>query len=220
MALSIAPCQAQRAIYEAPDNPRWCRGGYFPHEGPGFGLARIASDKSHFVKDSDPEKCPDAAGCEEKAYVVKGDLVATTRTYKQWTCAAYPKGGGTTEWIRTADLATVDVAAHPELKDWLGKWVDGKGPGANSIRLSAGTRPGTLAVHGSACWGRDCQHTGSIAATAKPDGKVVAFSEGDTATDCHLSLVLLGPYLVATDDNQCGGMNVSFSDVYYRTGSK
>jgi len=209
----IAPCQAQRAIYAPPDNVKWCRGGYFPHEGPAFGLARVVSDTLHFVRDSDAE-CPGASSCIEKAYLVKGDIIATTRSYKQWTCVAWPKGGYT-EWMNTADLAPIPVAMHPDLASWLGTWVDGKGRGANSIRLVPGKKPGTLTVDGAACWGINCSSNGSISATALPDGNTVAFHEGD-ATACHLSLVLLGNYLVATDDNQCGGMNVSFSDVYYR----
>jgi hypothetical protein len=210
----IAPCRAQRAIYAPPDNVKWCRGGGFPHEGPAFGLARVVSDTSHFVKDWDNVNCPEASNCTEKAYLVKGDVVATTRSYKQWTCATWPKNGYT-EWMNAADLTPIAVAAHPDLKSWLGTWVNGKGSDANSIRLSRGKAAGALAVNGDACWGRGCSHTGSIAATATPDGNTVAFAEGDPDA-CHLSLVLLGPYLVATDDNQCGGMNVSFSAVYYR----
>ncbi len=35
--------------------------------------------------------------------------------------------------------------------------------------------------------------------------------------DCKVAFVLLDKYLVATDNNQCGGVNVSFSGVYSRS---
>jgi hypothetical protein len=206
-------CPAQeRALYSAPENQRWCRGGYFPHEGPHFGLARVTAEKAHFVKDDDP--CPSGSpACAEKAYLVKGDLVATSRNFGQWTCSAYPKGGRT-DWLKSSDLAVVPVESRPVLTAWQGRWINGNGSGFNTINLVPGKGAGTLAVDGHACWGEGCRHQGSVSANARPQGNAVAFLDDDGG--CKLSLVLLGNYLVATDNDQCGGMNVSFSDVYWR----
>ena len=50
---------------------------------------------------------------------------------------------------------------------------------------------------------------------AQPKANAVVFA-GRSADDCKVSLILLPPYLLARDNRQCGGMNISFKGVYRR----
>ena len=47
----------------------------------------------------------------------------------------------------------------------------------------------------------------------RPSGDRAAFGG---AEECQISLRLLGPYLLARDTGNCGGLNVSFTGVYRR----
>lgn len=51
---------------------------------------------------------------------------------------------------------------------------------------------------------------------AAPKGDQAVFV--DAEDECHVSLTLLPPFLLARDNNRCGGMNVRFDGVYMRAG--
>ncbi len=186
----------RREIYSKPEVEKWCRGGSFSHEGPNFGLARVTRDQSHFVRDWDNE-CPGDSRCDEKEYLNRGDLVATTRHYKQWTCVSHPQSNYT-DWMKTSDLEPVEIESAPTLEKWIGEW---KMDENDTIRLQVGKEPGTLEIAGRACW-NGCRHTGAISAVSKPAGNRVIFRAYEI---CELSAVLLGDHLVATDNHECGG---------------
>ncbi len=52
-----------------------------------------------------------------------------------------------------------------------------------------------------------------MSGTATPKGYTVVFAGKDPA-DCRVTLTLLPPFLLAGDNMNCGGMNVSFTGVY------
>jgi len=133
-----------------------------------------------------------------------------------YVCAFYPnRVGGSAGWIRAGDLTRLaDQHAHG-LTAWVGEWRDGD----NSIRLSL--KAGQLVAAGQAYWpGASPElklfpggpNIGEMAGAARPDGAKAVFDEDG----CRVELRLIGPYLAATDNDQCGGMNVSFSGVYRR----
>lgn len=80
-------------------------------------------------------------------------------------------------------------------------------------------RDGRLSAHGQVYWpGRGVPpgHTGALSGTARPEGNRVTFSD-ENPTLCIVKLELLGPDLLAANDNgRCGGANVSFGGVYER----
>ncbi|MCA1633634.1 MAG: hypothetical protein LC802_07935 [Acidobacteria bacterium] len=49
-------------------------------------------------------------------------------------------------------------------------------------------------------------------AKARPAGNVLTVEEDS----CRVTLRLVGDYLVASDNSECGGMNVRFDGVYRR----
>ena len=101
------------------------------------------------------------------------------------------------------------------------------------ITIKAG-RGGGLDADGDATFGaldperakRGAVNIGHVSGTAKPEGPILAFAMGDDDKtfpfdkggefDCRIRLRLVGPYLLAGDNKQCGGFNVTFDGVYRR----
>ncbi|MGH6843688.1 MAG: hypothetical protein ACRECU_02990, partial [Methylocella sp.] len=72
---------------------------------------------------------------------------------------------------------------------------------------------------------RGAVNIGIIEGMTSPKGAALSFTMGEGATlpvdkgdegDCKVWMRRLGPYLLVNDNNNCGGMNVSFSGVYTR----
>ena len=203
---------------EAGGNPaNWCRNGAFTRDSKEFGLARVKGEKgSRVYFYGEEEGCPGpAAKCRQKAYLVPGDEVLTARTFGDWVCAWYQpaRGSETVGWLPADRLAVAEPAASPPLASWLGAWGFYK----NSLRLSRGRKPGELRVAGDATWmgvNPDNVHVGEVSGEAAPAGHVLTIGGGGDQYDCQLTLRLVGPYLIAADNKQCGGVNVTFDGVY------
>ena len=195
----------------------------------------VAAKPAHFVKHGDG--CPAATdACTEKAYLVPGDLVIVLGTQGDdveviFTGGA-PRFRSTRGWLPRSALAPVPAAATPA---WVGRWANGD----DFIAITPAPG-GSLAFVGSASWGggdparvaNGGVNVGAFDTTLAPRGASVTFSpsadDGKPATldpkvdsdDCVLRLWLLDPYLVAADNGKCGGMNVTFSNVYRRAPAK
>ena len=197
-------------------NPaNWCRNGAFASDSEEFRLARVKGrkgERAHFY--GDEEGCPGpAAKCRQKAYVVPGDEVLVSRAFGDWLCAWYQpaRGSETVGWIPAHRLEVSEPEARPPLAAWLGAW----GFYNNSLRLSRGKRAGTLRVEGDAGWigaGPGNVHVGEVSGAAAPAGNVLTVEN----EECRVTLRLVGPHLVASDNRQCGGANVTFDGVYRR----
>ena len=200
-----------------PDN--WCRNGLFPEmESPALGIARITGHgKVRFTDDLYPE-CPSPAQrCLGRAYLVPGDVVLIGHARGDYVCAFYPnRQGGTAGWIPAHDLARLPDPPSPRLEAWVGTWRDGD----DTIRLAV--KGDALTAEGEAFWpGLDSDpkmmpggpNIGDMGGTAHPRGASVVFEDQD---GCRVALRLIGAFLVATDNHQCGGLNVRFDGVYRR----
>ena len=188
-----------------------------------------------FVGDADVAPgCPrEAAGCRGKAFVVPGDAVLLGVDVQDgFVCATFSNARGVATTGRLPLSALVEDSAVPGAApaDWTGRWAAEEG--SISITAAAG---GLLKVKGDATWGagdpdrvrRGGVHTGELDATAAPSQGVLAFTMGDDATwpyekgdgtYCRVRMLRRGPYLVAKDNGQCGGANVSFTGLYRRRG--
>ena len=213
-------CLGARASAQGEGNPaNWCRNGAFTRDSAEFRTARVTGAKGSRVNFSGEEEgCPGpAAKCRQKAYLVAGDEVLTSRTFGDWVCAWYQpaRGSETVGWLPAERLAFSEPAARPPLASWLGTW----GFYDSSLRLSRGRKPGELRVAGDATWvgvNPGNVHVGEVSGEAAPAGNALTVSEGGDEYDCRLTLHLVGPYLVASDNKQCGGVNVTFDGVYRR----
>ncbi len=198
---------------EADDNPaNWCRNGLFPSDKAEFKLAKIGGNwtaRIHFLKDD--EGCPSPeVKCETKSYLITGDEVLVSRTYGQWICGWYQpaKGSETVGWLPADKLLISAPPARPALENWIGLWKYG----GNSLDIRRDNKSGFLKVKGAAIWrglGGNV-HEGAVEAVAQPQSHELILVE----EECRVSLKLVDAYLVASDNSECGGMNVRFNGIY------
>ncbi len=214
LALWCAAATA-RAQEEGENPANWCRNGAFTRDSGEFGIARVKGEKglrAYFY--GEDEGCPGpAAKCRQKAYLVPGDEVITSRTFGEWVCAWYQPARGyeTVGWLAADRLAPVEIPRTPPLASWLGTWNFHK----DEVRLGRGAGAGTLSVGGEATWvgvNPANAHVGELSGTGTPVDNILRL--GEDPEDCRATLRLVGPYLVVSDNKQCGGVNVTFDGVY------
>ncbi len=141
-------------------------------------------------------------------------IIATGQTQGKWTCAFYDGAPG---WLPTASLSPLPLKPAPPLNAWVGWYRQGKPvPGFKDDRLliQPGKTPGALHVSGRAYWygANDNVHLGGVNADATPIGRFLHVVDGNDEGACVLDLVLdpSTHTLSATDNENCGGMNVRF----------
>lgn len=126
-------------------------------------------------------------------------------------CVGLPgkgKLGTTSGWLPAVRWESHDSAPQPNAS-WVGVWQN------QSAKISVeGTAVGKLAVEGHALWVGGAlkqPHFGEFEATGAQNGGVISTIEGDS---CQVAVRLIGDFLVAADNNSCGGMNVRFDGLY------
>jgi len=206
--------------YAKSDNPEnWCRWGSVKVDN-FYTVGTLKSkNENKFYFYNDQDQCPDLSiqKCKNKSYLISGDKVLLANQYKDWTCARYLNFSkkkiisDTSGWILTKFISIEKTLNHPKEDSWLGKWVDG----FNTLELTKGS-DGQIKVNGLATWGSGVNmHTGEIVGMGKPiENKITVKDESNE--DCQLKLVLIDQFLIAEDNSNCGGVNVSFSSVYIR----
>ena len=117
-----------------------------------------------------------------------------------WTCVGLENGP---RWVRSTELRAVPVDTKPRPTAWVGRWPMSNG--SVTIRRHSGD---TLRIDGHAWWLGlpGVSHSGRIGGLVVPSGNRVHFVEDD----CVLDLALVGTYIVAMDNQHCGGANVRF----------
>jgi hypothetical protein len=157
--------------------------------------------------------CESEKGCVAYS-AAPGTPVLIYRESGDWTCGYFWANGGP-GWIRRDELHVVSYNPQPPLKAWEGIWTGGE----DRVSIRAGEEPGTLRLKGSAQWhgGSGNVHFGGTNGTATPDGNRMHFAESGP-DGCIIDMTLLGRYIVASDNDHCGGMNVRFEGIWKRTG--
>lgn len=216
-AFALILC-ASASAQNAGDNPaNWCRNGAFTNDTAEFKLARVVGEKNaraYFYGDDDD--CPKAgAKCRQKAYVVPGDALIVSRAFGDFVCAWYQplKGSETVGWIDAKQLSVTETDKNPPLARWLGSWESY----GDSLNIRHGAKAGRLHVEGEAFWqGANPEniHTGEVNAEGALAGNMLTVVQDDDI--CKMTLRLVGDYLIADDNGDCGGMNVTFDGVYRR----
>ncbi len=189
----------------------------------------------HFIKEASGRAgCPnDTAACQAKEYLVANDRVVVTALRGAYACATFtgsaPNFATTTGLLPLSALVDTPQAAEG---DWTGTWRSGDEQEID-IKAAAG---GAIAIEGNATYGasdpervaRGAINVGQISATLTPVNGKAAFSAGDgdepapydanpnDDSVCRVRLWRSGPYLIATDNLMCGGLNVTFTGVYGR----
>lgn len=140
-----------------------------------------------------------------------GDPVVVTRAEGDWTCGyLIARRGSAQGWIRSSDIRAFAADSNPPLNTWSGKWA--QNDNIIQIQLSGGK----LRLQGEAFWHGfgDNVHDGEFSADAAPTGNHLHVEDDS----CKIDLALWGKYVLANDNNMCGGMNVRFWGVWKRAG--
>lgn len=202
--------------------PYTCRNGAFPTYTEFSPAEIVAATGEQVHARDDGEGCPEQAKCLKKGYLINGDKVLTAHPAEGWVCIYYfGKKSSYTGWVPQTNVKTIPFFQSPEINDWLGKW-ESIGSTDNVIVESAPA--GMLKITGRANWyggkntyGDDIVHFGGVNGVAAPAGNKLIVKEGDDEYDCVVNFELVGPYLVSTDNSNCGGVNVRFNNIYRRT---
>lgn len=147
--------------------------------------------------------------CQRSSFVPGTHLVMLFKQGKEACVAMNTKFKGavheTTGWVALDGLKELPESAS--MNAWQGDWETASG--TLNIIISGDA----LEVKGEGAWQgpvATAVHTGDFRATAKTDSNTLKLTDGD----CTVNITKVGEHLIAHDNNQCGGMNVTFTGLY------
>jgi hypothetical protein len=178
---------------------------------------------------SRPQHWPDSRPCRSrgKAYLVPGDVVFGGPEKHGFSCAYYGGAQGVlvAGYLPVENLESIADEGALSGQFLAGTWMMSFGAKStpNSIEIKP-AGPGQVNAAGEAYY-QTAQtiNEGSFECPAVPvkDGaKELVFREGDGEGACEVTVRRRGPYLVAGDNRNCGGLNVTFEGIYTRTKSR
>jgi hypothetical protein len=181
------------------------------------GFCPTVTDINIYTKDSSvsAKDCPaQKTECELKPNLNRGNKVIIIKQYKDFSCVWSPsKDGIVYGWIPTKLLKNSKPAEVTDSKDWLGKWYMPH----TQINFSKGKQLSQLIIKGNSQWkgeGQGQVNTGEL------ENKTVELNKNEAtvnADGCQIYFRLVNrANLLAVDNGQCGGLNVSFGGLYTR----
>jgi hypothetical protein len=167
------------------------------------------------------KRCPGDQPCasRQKAYLVDGDVVFAGPESEGFHCSYYgtPKGKIIAGFIPDENLTpeSGDTSLTAEFVEGTWRFED------DSIAIKA-AGPGKVEAEGNAIYQTSMtENDGAFTATASvPAPSELVFRDGEGDAMCEVRLHRRGPYLVASDNSQCGGMNVRFNGIYTKAPGK
>lgn len=212
-ALCVLPLAAS-----AQNSESFCSGVSFS-DTPDLAIGRIKADagKTYFRKNGDRKNaCPSAAPqCQDKAFLVPGDLVVLGAKHGDFVCVDYDNGKGSRGgWLPSSALEPAPLHSDPAA--WVGAWK------RVEADITIEQAKDGLKASGEATYGsldpervkRGAVNLGSFSgplALKNGQGRIV---DDDFVSGCNIKLARAGEFLFVRDNNVCGGMNVSFSGLY------
>jgi hypothetical protein len=214
---------------------RDCNGFGSLNDNPQLTVGRVNDSvpRAYFLRSGgEAKECPaDSPRCRQRSYLVSGDQVVLSRSLGPFICADFLDARHMLHlgWL-LASAVTSEAATPMTHGDWIGNWTGFE----SSIVIKPSRKPDALWFSGDATWGahdpvrvkNGAINLGSFDATAAPIGPSISFTVGDQGTlpvgqapptDCTVWLRRLGSYLLASDNKNCGGANVSFDGLYWRS---
>ena len=108
----------------------------------------------------------------------------------------------------------INPVQSSEKNAWSGTW---KFYGSE-IKIVPTGKTDVYKITGNAFWQglrKDNVHVGELDGDAKLDEAILKYSEGDLDEyACKITMRLVDRFMIASDNNNCGGVNVTFSGVY------
>jgi len=140
-----------------------------------------------------------------------GDPVVMNRSEGDWTCGyLVARDGAAQGWIRSNHIRPIPADPNPPVTAFIGTWLQE----SNRMRIRASKTAGSLELTGEASWHgrRGSVNTGEVSAVSAPQGNKLHFQDDA----CRIDLALLGRFILANDNNMCGGANVRFWGIWKR----
>ena len=171
-----------------------------------------AGARVHFQDKAAP--CQTGARCPwvRAGYVAPGDLVFASAPVHGFRCVyAGSRGRLSAGFVPEVALAPADEGGAITPAWLVGRWAN-----FGDLILVSATKNGRLAAKGEAIWpgrgfaGPPGPNFGDFEGTPILSGATVVVTSGD----CRVEGRRRGPYLVVSDNEQCGGMNVRFDGIY------
>ena len=118
------------------------------------------------------------------------------------------------------ECEALPIDRRPALERWVGTWSAGV-IRRISIDADASTRQLTVRAHaewygGEMANGEHVVHTGDVAGKSAARGKPAGHPRWHRSRRLRSGAQLVGEFIGAVDNMDCGGMNVGFSDAYTR----
>jgi hypothetical protein len=154
--------------------------------------------------------CDSPTGC----FSLRAEPDSPVLIYKsegEWTCGyGADRNGAASAWFRSKDLRRLEFAADPPIAGWYGIWMSG----GDRMVISPENNGKGLHLSGNATWhgANGNEHFGDTKGDAVPAGNRLHYVSGG----CVIDLTLAGKYILAEDNQGCGGMNVRFSGFWKR----
>lgn len=205
-------------------NERFCAGvGYDDVSVIMIGRVKAQAGKVHFLNNGAANNsCPSPApDCQQKPYLVPGDLVVLGAKQGDYVCADYDGGKGDLGgWLPSAAIEAAPVETVSAA--WIGDW---KRVEAEIKIEKAGN---SLQAQGDATFGaldpgrvkRGAVNVGEFSGPLSfEDGRASLVDKDADLNDslaCRLRFARAGAWLFVRDNMRCGGFNVSFSGLYRR----
>lgn len=156
--------------------------------------------------------CESPKGCIQLSSAA-GSPVLVFNTQAQWTCGySEDAHGAGPVWLHSTDLRPIHIDPNPSRSAWIGAWTQG----GNRIRINS-AKNGELHIRGNAVWHgvKGVEHYGEVDDVASPNGNRLHLGSGGSEA-CVVDMMLLGNFILAKDNTQCGGMNVRFQGFWRR----
>ena len=180
----------------------------------------LGAERAYLYKQT--QLCPKDKPCgsRQKAYLVGGDVVFAGPPNRGFRCVYYGSSNGkiVAGFIPAENLKAIAEDNGMSIDFLIGTWKYE----SNSIEIKA-SAAGKVSGDGQAYYQTaETVNEGSFSAQAPlaAGQKELVFKEGNDESSCVVKLHRRGPYLVASDNNNCGGLNVSFSGIYTKARTK
>jgi len=176
--------------------------------------------RAWLYKKTDPCPKDKPCGSRQKAYLVSGDVVFAGPPNRGFRCTYYgrPNGKIIAGFIPIDNLKPLAEDTSMSIDFVIGTW----NYETDSIGIKAAAA-GQVSGDGQASYQTaETVNEGSFSAHAALTAgqKELVFKEGDDESSCVVKLHRRGPYLVASDNGNCGGLNVSFGGIYTKAKTK
>jgi hypothetical protein len=185
-------------------------------------LVKPSSGRERVYLYKQTQRCPNDTPCgsRQKGYLVRGDVVFAGPANRGFRCAYYGRSNGNivAGFIPVENLSALVEDDGLSMDFVIGTW---KYEGDSiEIKAAAAAR---VSGDGQAYYQTaETVNEGSFSAKAPMTAgqKKLVFKEGNDESSCVVELDRRGPYLVASDNNNCGGLNVSFNGIYTKATTK